>query len=240
VRLTTSGDWPNRIVYRQAWAKALARPWNDDMGDASLRLVRGSSGFVRSVAEHLIDGPAAGVASPPLLGSAQRTWRRAGFEPFLALHMYRRSLSGPIPPADVPVKVISHPDWRRMAEVDRAAFDIQWRMNQLALREAHAATPRAAVLVTDTGPQITGFAVVGLGGTSSYLQRIAVDPGHQGHGLGRALVRVAMAWASKRGALVMMLNTQPENTTSAGLYQAEGFRRMGTDLDVLRFAGSAG
>ena len=236
MRLTTSGSWPNRITYRQAWAKALARPWNDDISDGSLRLIRGSAGFVRAVADDLAQGPADGVASPPLLGSAQRIWRRAGFQPFLKLHLYRRSLTAPIESSSTAVKVASHPDWPRLADVDRTAFDTQWRMNQLALQEAHAATPRAVVLITDDGPRITGFAVVGVGGTTSYLQRIAVDPAFQGEGLGRSLVRTALSWSSKRGALTMMLNTQPENVASAGLYQAEGFVRMSSDLDVLRYS----
>lgn len=234
MRLITSGRWPDRLTIRQGWSKAFARPWNDQIPDASLRLVRGSAAFVRLCAEHLLAGAADGVTSPPLLGSGQRVWRRAGFEPYLTLHLYRRSLTDHSGQPGARVKWLSHPDWRRLADVDAASFDELWRMNGLGLREAFEATPRAGVLVTDTGPTITGFSIVGVGGTTGYLQRIAVDPGRRGQGLGRALVRASMTWAATRGAITMMLNTQPDNETSAALYTAEGFDRMTSDLDVLR------
>lgn len=235
-RLVVSGDWPGRITLRQGWARAVARPWNDELPDASLRLVRGSAAFVRACAEHLCSTVVQGVTSPPLLGTAERPWRRAGFEPYLTLHLYRRSLSGGPQQPGARVKWISHPDWRRLAEVDAAAFDQLWAMNSLGLQEAFEATPRAGVLVTDEGPDITGFAIVGVGGNTGYLQRIAVRPERRRAGLGRALVRMAMSWAATRGALSMMLNTQPDNHTSASLYVGEGFSRMPSDLAVLRWA----
>ena len=234
-RLVVTGDWPGRLTFRQGWAKAVARPWNDELPDASLRLVRGSATFVRLCAEHLCSTVVDGVTSPPLLGAGQRVWRRAGFEPYLTLHLYRRSLTRAQQQPGAPVKWQSHPDWRRLAEVDALSFDPLWAMNPLGLQEAFEATPRAGVLITDEGVEITGFAIVGVGGSTGYLQRIAVRPDRRGAGLGRALVRVAMSWAATRGALSMMLNTQPDNTTSAALYTAEGFSRMTSDLSVLRW-----
>lgn len=232
--MIVSGDWPDRITLRQGWHKAVARPWNDEVPDASLRLMRGSAAFLKSCTEHLVESVAEGVTSPPLLGSGQRVWRRAGFQPYLTLHLYRRVLAGNSGQPGARVKWVSHPDWRRLAEVDAASFDNLWRMNALGLREAFEATPRAGVLVTDEGPTITGFSIVGVGGTTGYLQRLAVDPSRRGLGLGRALVRTALSWAATRGALTMMLNTQPDNDTSATLYQAEGFSKMTADLEVLR------
>ena len=232
--MITHGTWPNRVTLRHGWSKAVARPWNDNVPDASLRLVRGSASFVRRAADHLLDSTVDGVTSPPVLGSGQRVWRKAGFETYLRLHLYRTQLTRHPGQPGARVKWASHPDWRRLALIDRASFDDLWTMNAVGLREAFEATARAGVLITDEGPTITGFAIVGVGGTTGYLQRIAVDPEWRGHGLGRALVRTAMSWAATRGAVTMMLNTQPDNAPSAALYQAEGFSRMTSDLDVLR------
>lgn len=173
--------------------------------------------------------------SPPLIGTSTKVWERAGFLPHLRLHLYRRSLFQHVEVAGRSVRVVRNPDWRRLVEIDRSAFDSLWRMEELGLREAFAATPRAAVMVTmsDT-TTVDGFAIVGVGGTTAYLQRIAVDAERRGAGSGRALVRAAMSWGVKRGATSMLLNTQPENLRAQTLYESEGFERMSSSLQVFR------
>jgi GNAT superfamily N-acetyltransferase len=229
-----SGEWPRPITLRSGWARAEARRWNEHLADAQLRLVRGSAQFLERCVETIGTLGVEGVASPPLLPDNQRVWQRAGFEPYLELDLFRRSLIGPVDPPGVTVKVLDPPPWPRLVEIDAASFVPLWQMDVDGLQEAYRATNRATVLATGDDASITGFAIVGVAGTAGYLQRIAVDPAQRGAGLGKALVRSAIGWALKRGAHSMLLNTQPENTVSATLYVAEGFVKVDPGLSVLR------
>jgi ribosomal protein S18 acetylase RimI-like enzyme len=230
------GNWPGRLVLRQGWAKAEARPWNADVPDASLRLVRGNADFLTACSGRLLELGAAGVASPPLPEVSSGLWLTAGFEPFLTLDLYSRALVSSQPqPAH---EVVNRRDiaWEDIEDIDGAAFPPLWRLDQDGLQEAMGATPNAALLVTIDDHRPTGFAIVGTGSIAGYLQRVAVHPTFARRGLGRSLVRAANRWAKRRGARSMMLNTQPDNEAAAGLYTSEGFEKMLDQLTVFRIS----
>lgn len=228
------GDWPGRLVLRQGWAKAEARPWNADSTDAALRLVRGSSNFLAGCSTRLLDLGASGVTSPPLPEVSAGIWLTAGFEPYLALDLYSRELSGSQPEPSHAVTTQGGHDWKTIEVIDRAAFPPLWRLDQDGLREAMEATPHASFLLTHEAGRPTGFAIVGVGSIAGYLQRVAVHPAFARQGLGRSLVRAAHRWAKRRGARSMMLNTQPENDSAARLYVSEAYQKMHDQLTVLR------
>jgi ribosomal-protein-alanine N-acetyltransferase len=56
----------------------------------------------------------------------------------------------------------------------------------------------------------------------------AVLPAARRHGLGRALLRAAMAQAARAGARTMVLEVSAANAPARALYRSEGFRRVGT------------
>ncbi|MGH8874268.1 MAG: GNAT family N-acetyltransferase, partial [Acidimicrobiia bacterium] len=134
------------------------------------------------------------------------------------------------------VRVGARAEWEQAVEVDRAAFPVAWRLGRHGLEESRDSTPWSTFLVAagPTASPIAGFAVVGLSTATGYLQRLAVHPGHQGAGVGRALVRASLRWAHKRGARTMLLNTQPDNAVAARLYGQEGFTQMVERLAILR------
>ncbi len=232
--MRVAGSWPGRIVVRQGWAKAEARPWNADIPDAHLRLIRGNSSFLAACADHLIGIGASGVASPPLPDSSAGLWLSAGYEPHLVLDLYSRELSGAQPDSSHEVIAGSGRQWAATEEIDQAAFPPIWRLDEAGLREAMKATPHASLLLTHQDDRTTGFAIVGVGSIAGYLQRVAVHPDHAHQGFGRSLVRAANQWARRRGARSMMLNTQPDNEAAARLYVSEGFERMLDRLTVYR------
>ena len=52
---------------------------------------------------------------------------------------------------------------------------------------------------------------------------VAVGTNYRGLGVGRLLLRCAIAMARKRGAQTMILKVHPENSSAKHLYESEGF-----------------
>ncbi len=79
-----------------------------------------------------------------------------------------------------------------------------------------------------------GFSIVGVTQSTGYLQRIAVDPRAQGHGVGRSLLRASLRWARRHRARSVLLNTQIDNEGAARLYESERFEPLPQRLVLLR------
>jgi ribosomal protein S18 acetylase RimI-like enzyme len=85
----------------------------------------------------------------------------------------------------------------------------------------------AAVLLGGSGPD--GLAVlrfrpaIWTGALECYLAELYVAPQRRGHGLGRALMRAAIACARSRGADHMDLATAETDVAARALYESLGF-----------------
>lgn len=224
-------------MFRRGWALARARPWNDQtVATASLRLERGSAGFLADCACFLTAAAdVAEVLSPALPEAQTRVWRNAGFEPHLELVVYERPLAAEPGGSSVPVTLVNDVELTELAAIDDRAFPERWRVGSLGLADALTATSSAQVLTVRPDNELLGFAIVGEMGGVAYLQRLTVAPEHSGRGIGRALVRESVAWARRRGARTILLNTQPENRVAASLYTSEGFVAFGARLQVMRW-----
>ena len=237
--LRTKGDWPGVVRLRRGWAAAQARPWNDQTVElASLRLERGGDRFLGACVQWLGERGVRRVLSPAMPDDQSSPWRRAGFENHLELVVFEKDLRMPPSPPLHRVTVDSSPDAAALAVIDDRAFDPVWRIGQAGLADAMAATPNSVVLVVEVAGVTVGFVIVGEMAGVSYLQRLAVHPDHARRGIGRSLVRASVDWARRHGARTMVLNTQPENTAAARLYEDEGFVRLGARLRVLAREGS--
>jgi [ribosomal protein S18]-alanine N-acetyltransferase len=60
-----------------------------------------------------------------------------------------------------------------------------------------------------------------------HVENLAVDPDHRRAGLGRQLLRAALAAAVRDGARVALLEVRVGNGPARALYEAEGFRAAG-------------
>jgi len=80
-----------------------------------------------------------------------------------------------------------------------------------------------AVAVADG--EIVGAAGVEVYGSAGLLRSVAVDPGWQGHGLGRRLTEERLRWAASRGLDAVYLLT----TTAAGFFPRLGFAPVARD-----------
>ncbi|WP_144714861.1 GNAT family N-acetyltransferase [Curtobacterium pusillum] len=95
--------------------------------------------------------------------------------------------------------------------------------------------PRVALLVASDDHGLAGFTLVtapGSGGPggpedAAYLSLLAVAPRAQGHGLGRALLRAAVAEAARAGHERCLLHALEDNAPALRLYTSAGFRPVG-------------
>ena len=229
------GEWPDPISFRRGWARAEVRRWNDVEEAAYLRLIRGSAGFLKACTDKIHDNGATSVISPPIPVSGLKTWESADYERFMDLALMRRSLDGrPSPPQHLVVEA-DRSELEGLLRIDRAAFSSFWRFDADGLNEALDATGKSVILVIrNADGDSVAFAIVGFGHAIAYLQRVAVDPAWQGHGMGRSLVRIAAKRARTEGAKAMLLNTQFDNEAAIALYESEGFVSMPDRLALVR------
>ena len=156
-----------------------------------------------------------------------------GFEVRDSLHLLSHDL-GTIPSAPAAqLRRGRRRDRPAALAADHEAFPPFWRLDDEGLQEALTATPSARFRVAVVGRGIAGYCVTGRAGRRGYLQRLAVRPQHQGHGLGRALVADALAWLQHRGVASAVVNTQVQNERALQLYLAMGFRLQPSGLEVL-------
>jgi ribosomal protein S18 acetylase RimI-like enzyme len=148
------------------------------------------------------------------------------------LHLLERLLSeSPAPSRRT--RRATRVDRDAIVTVDAASFDDFWRFDELALREAMRATPRAHTRVAAVDHSVVGYGLFGRAGTTGYVQRLAVEPGGQGHGLGRALLGDGLRWLHMHGATRALVNTQEDNARALNLYLQAGFTRLPVGLCVL-------
>ena len=123
-----------------------------------------------------------------------------------------------------------------MLAVDHAAFAPFWRLDHLGLAEALSATANVHFQVARTPAGIVGYAVCGRAGPRGYVQRLAVDPGFQGRGVGAALLADGLRWLRRWGARDALVNTQEGNDRSLRLYQRAGFVLQPHGLAVMEIS----
>lgn len=230
--LVVEGTWPDRLRITRGWARAEARPWNDESGAAQLRMMRGGADFLGEATERVVAVGGDPVYSPALYPSSTRVWIRAGYQEFDQLFVLERSLMTTWPEPRCEVEA-GNPDWNALVAVDRAAFEGFWRMSRVGLEEAARATSLSMVLTVGDGPGTRGYSIVGAQRGVGYLQRIAVDPTWGGRGVGTDLVLASLGWARSRGCRTMVLNVRHHAGPARRLYQATGFHDTGTRLSIM-------
>jgi ribosomal protein S18 acetylase RimI-like enzyme len=169
------------------------------------------------------------------LGPAEsRGFIEAGFQVRERLHLLAHDLHDLPPAPAAPLRRGRRIDRGSALEVDARSFDTFWRLDDGGFDEAVAATPSSRFRIADDGQRVVGYAVSGRAGPRGFLQRLAVDPAHQRHGLGQALAIDGLRWMKRRGVDRAMVNTQERNDGALALYQHLGFRLQPGGLAVLQ------
>jgi ribosomal protein S18 acetylase RimI-like enzyme len=233
-RLRLKGDWPGRVEMTSGWAKAVARPWNDDTDLVCLRLERGGARFLRACARLAAEWSPE-VLSPATLPSSGAVWSEAGFVESDRLLLMEHDLKA----VERPTALIESGEVEPLEElqrIDAEAFDPRWRLGRLGLAESVAATNRSVVCRVAADGSCVGFAIAGVALGAGYLQRLAVSPRVHGRGLGSDLVRASLRWARGHGARSMLVNTQVANVAAASLYRRLGFNDVPGGLLLFRYS----
>lgn len=84
--------------------------------------------------------------------------------------------------------------------------------------------PHGTVLVAEREGRIVASAMAGEDGHRGWLYYVAVDPAHQGGGLGRLMVEAGEAWLAARGVWKVQLLVRRENEGVLGFYDHLGYR----------------
>jgi ribosomal protein S18 acetylase RimI-like enzyme len=219
-------------------------PWRGDPHTAYLvvRSGRPSTWAVARCLEELVDEGYRAALTAALPAADQPPYLANGFTVHERLHLLSRAIQ-PLPEATpggsvhaAGLRRARRRDRARVLEVDGAAFPDFWRLDGPGLDDALGATPSVRFRVAHRADddRIVGYAITGRAGQRGYLQRLAVDPGEQRAGSGRALVVDGLAWLRRWGAREVLVNTQEDNGPAIALYERLGFRRHQEGLAVLQ------
>lgn len=218
-----------------------ARPWHADVEVAHLSPAPDHLGPLSHIdVEHALDRLRSSgyraVVTSALHRADRRPFTETGFTETRRLHLLRHDLAH-LPPAPQVSGIDLRRGRRREQDealaVDHDAFAPFWRLDRAGLGEALTATTMVHFQVARDRGGIVGYAVCGRAGHRGYVQRLAVAPGHQGRGVGTALLGDGLRWLRRWGARDALVNTQEDNERSLRLYQRTGFVLEPDGLAVL-------
>jgi GNAT superfamily N-acetyltransferase len=224
------------------WGKESARagPWPADGSVAFLVPVpdgaRASAEFVRRCLGLLAEQGFQRVVTAALPPDEQRGLLEAGFQVHEHLHLLVLDRDVTLPPVPPGPALRRAGALRRkgVLEVDAAAFAPFWRLDRAGLRDALGATQQRHLrVVLGVRRKVVGYAICGASDGRGFVQRLAVKPEAQGHGLGKRLLLDGLHWLRGLNAHRIVVNTQMGNDAALGLYQQVGFREDPAGLSVL-------
>ena len=193
---------------------------------------------VVEVVEHLRSHGYEAILTSALAPDEQRPFLDAGFRTEEHLDLLLAETQPDVAPTSRRTRRMRRSDLSRVLEIDASAFTPFWRLDRTAFHEATSATPSCRRRVVSVGDplrrHVVGYAVTGRSEGQGFVQRLAVDPAHQGTGIGRALLDDALHWLAQQGATTVLVNTQPDNDAALDLYRSAGFTDRPGGLSVLR------
>lgn len=110
------------------------------------------------------------------------------------------------------------------AEIEKDTFPDPWGAEEL---RSHFSSPLSLSLVAVSEGRTAGILVGNLIPPEGELYRIAVRADCRRLGIGRALIKEAIARGRERGMTVFYLEVRASNAPAVSLYESLGFRKTG-------------
>ncbi len=156
-------------------------------------------------------------------------FKSGGFKPFkniLLLEGDSNTISIPHRrPAPGHLRRFRKEDLEEVLRVDESAFDLFWKLDSWNVRCISRYCDLNSVMVAEEDGKLVGYCIAGTNRYCGFIQRLAVDRGHQDQGWGKALLLEQVAWLRKKGARAFLVNTQEENATAQKMYREMGFNK---------------
>lgn len=168
---------------------------------------------------------------PPALlhaGFQRREW-------IISLERHPRSLPD-LPAQPAQLRPVQPDDLGRLAALDSAIFEPPYQLASGELIELMVTCGHFVVAagIDEAGQAaLLGYACADVLGDTGQIIRLAVHPGAQRQGIGRALLNQGLAYCHASGARRVTINTQESNQASLRLYEQIGFRRVGGRVPLL-------
>ena len=118
--------------------------------------------------------------------------------------------------------------------IDERAFETEWNLDAAGIREACEATPAHRIrLALTANDEPAGYMITGRNGAAGFVQRLAVDPSHEGQGVATSLILDGLRWLRRHRVDDVLINTRLDNERALVLYRRLGFVDMNETLSVL-------
>lgn len=212
-------------AYRMAWLRFIANPLPSGIAPVLLPLYE-------ALRHDLVESGVRAVAILSVDPWVDELAKRWGYHLGTSVVTLQRC-GGPLPalPAgSPPIRPARESDLDAIAAVDARAFSPLWHYDRAVLE--YAMLQAATFTVVEVEGAIVGYQLSSAGLTQGHLARLAVDPAHQGRGLGRLLTADMITALRRRGLEVITVNTQSDNLASQKLYHALGFHLYGRKYPV--------
>ena len=221
--------WPARqTVFHRGWVFRLSGGYTHRANSVNALVPGAPFDGVCEAAEALYARhglPAVFRISPLAAPEADAALSDAGyqhFDPSLVLH--RPLAAGSVAPAEGDDAILSATPSTAWLDGFAAATGVAPHHRALHLSMLDIIAPPTAFVLLHAQGQAVGFGRGVLERGDVGLYDLAVAPGHQGSGRGRALVQALLHWAAQAGATSAYLQVRAQNTVALGLYEAMGFK----------------
>lgn len=109
---------------------------------------------------------------------------------------------------------------------ERCGLTRPWNDPHRDIARKRTVQPELFLVVDDGG--VVASAMFGYDGHRGWVNYLAVDPGHRGRGLGRALMAEGERLLAALGCPQLNLQVRAENTEAMALYEHLGYRPIHT------------
>lgn len=120
-------------------------------------------------------------------------------------------------------RALRESDLDRLWRIESAVYSEPWSKSLLGESLKASMTHTVGLLIAD---ELCGYSIYQIVLDEGHLLNLAVDPVHQGLGLGGQILDHSIEHVRSRGVKRFFLEVRPTNEKAKGLYESRGFRGL--------------